>query len=68
MKHAKKLSIFLLCISLMLSLSLPVLASDAETEAEEETTWVVSDDQMTLTGGDTVYVPFPRLVARNFIM
>ena len=55
MKHVKKLSIFLLCISLMLSLSLPVLASDAETEAEEEITWVVSDDQLTLTGGDTVY-------------
>lgn len=58
MKHAKKLSIFLLCISLMLSLSLPVLASDAETEAEEEITWVVSDDQLTLTGGDTVYTRY----------
>ena len=58
MKHVKKLSIFLLCISLMLSLSLPVLASDAATEAEEQIEWVVSDDQLTLTGGDTVYTRY----------
>ncbi len=58
MKHVKKLSIFLLCISLMLSLSLPVLASDAATESEEQVEWVISDDQLTLTGGDTVYTRY----------
>ena len=58
MKHTKQLYALLLCLSLLFSLALPAFASEAETESEEQVEWVVSDDQLTLTDGDTVYTRY----------
>lgn len=55
MKRIKKLYTLLLCLTLLFSLSLPVFASQAESESQEQVEWVISDDQMTLTDGETVY-------------
>ncbi|MBQ2807076.1 MAG: hypothetical protein IJF08_08500 [Clostridia bacterium] len=58
MKHTKQLYALLLCLSLLFSLALPAFASETETESEEQVEWVVSDDQLTLTDGDTVYTRY----------